>query len=249
MKTSPDPAISSSISTFDKRSVLTDITNNPSNYSSIQSKANAIMEDISIVATPSAHVNSHNISQKSRTRRTTKIVNQVATDLLKRINEFIDERDTHVQYHEGDLHGDIDTNLPQTFASSYLDEGDANYECQFCGANMWFSERLKRSAAEIIKHDVVHDVNIRLIRNGNSSGLDKKYNVPTTSELAALIVGDFDNSYTNRDIIVKRQCGALQRIAELHMAYLPLQYPLFFHYGHNGYDSSIEHAQESLSKT
>ncbi|KAI9074208.1 hypothetical protein K1719_043832 [Acacia pycnantha] len=216
--------------------------------------------------------------------------------------------DTHVQYHEGYLHGDIDTNLPHTFASSYLDEGDANYECQFCGANMWFSERLKRlkkserpqfniccchgkitvplqdppeelrqnhhfigsllppegnppvyaqlyiydtdnevsnristvrSAAEIIKHDVVHDVNIRLIRNGNSSGLDKKYNVPTTSELAALIVGDFDNSYTNRDIIVKRQCGALQRIDELHMAYLPLQYPLFFHYGDNGYDSSM----------
>ncbi|KAI9084423.1 hypothetical protein K1719_033613 [Acacia pycnantha] len=30
--------------------------------------------------------------------------------------------------------------------------------------------------------------------------------MPTTSELAALIVGDFDNSYTKRDIIVKRQC-------------------------------------------
>ncbi|KAK4253816.1 hypothetical protein QN277_010442 [Acacia crassicarpa] len=106
-----------------------------------------------------------------------------------------------------------------------------------------------RSAAEIIKRDVCPDVKIRLIRNVNASGLEKQYNLPTTSELAALIVGDFDNSYTKRDIIVKQQCGALQRIDELHMAYLPLQYPLFFHYGVNGYDSSMEHGQDSLLKT
>ncbi|KAK4252503.1 hypothetical protein QN277_014495 [Acacia crassicarpa] len=106
-----------------------------------------------------------------------------------------------------------------------------------------------RSAAEIMKHDVVHDVNIRLIRNGNSSGVGRPYDMPTASELAALIVGDFDNSYTSRDIIVKRQSGALQRIDELHIAYLPLQYPLFFHYGDNSYDSSIQHGQESLLTT
>ncbi|KAI9071370.1 hypothetical protein K1719_046670 [Acacia pycnantha] len=51
-----------------------------------------------------------------------------------------------------------------------------------------------RSATEILKHNVVHDVNIRLIRNGNSSGLGRQYNMSTASELAALIVGDFDNS-------------------------------------------------------
>ncbi|KAI9128852.1 hypothetical protein K1719_000335 [Acacia pycnantha] len=73
--------------------------------------------------------------------------------------------------------------------------------------------------------------------------------LPTTSELAALIVGDFDNSYTKRDIIVRKQSGDLQRINELHMAYLPLQYPLLFPYGNDGYDSSIEHVAETLSKT
>ncbi|KAI9108530.1 hypothetical protein K1719_020414 [Acacia pycnantha] len=70
-----------------------------------------------------------------------------------------------------------------------------------------------RSATEILKHNVVHDVNIRLIRNGNSSGLGRQYNMSTASELAALI------------------------------------YPLFLHYGDNGYDSSMEHGQESLLKT
>ncbi|KAI9092213.1 hypothetical protein K1719_027713 [Acacia pycnantha] len=106
-----------------------------------------------------------------------------------------------------------------------------------------------RKAAEIIKENVIHDVSIRLIRSSNSSGLSKQYNMPTTTELAALIVGDFDNSYTKRDIIVKRQCGELQRIDELHMTYLPLQYPLLFPYGDNEYDSTNQHAQESLSAT
>ncbi|KAI9110503.1 hypothetical protein K1719_018369 [Acacia pycnantha] len=217
------------------------------------------------------------------------------------------------------------------FRSTYLDDGDACHECQVCGAEMWFAERLKgvkknempqfgicccngkiivpllrrppkeleelffnkhsmqskiflknirtryvgvanldhniveilkecldkhncvvknyRKAGEIIKENVIHDVSIRLIRSSNSIGLSKQYSMPTTSELAALIVGDFDNSYTKKDIIVKRQCGKLQRIDELHMAYLPLQYPLLFSYGDNGYDSSNQHALESLSAT
>ncbi|KAI9084416.1 hypothetical protein K1719_033606 [Acacia pycnantha] len=204
------------------------------------------------------------------------------------------------------------------FRSTYLDDGDACHECQVCGAEMWFAERLKgqnyhfigsllppqgnppvyaqlyiydseneisnrmstascyvgvanldhniveilkeclgkhncvvknyRKAGETIKKNVIHDVSIRLIRSSNSIGLSKQYSMPTTSELAALIVGDFDNSYTKRDIIVKRQCGKLQRIDELHMAYLPLQYPLLFPNGDNGYDSSNQHALESLSK-
>ncbi|KAI9094507.1 hypothetical protein K1719_026732 [Acacia pycnantha] len=155
------------------------------------------------------------------------------------------------------------------FRSTYLDDGDACHECQVCGAEMWFAERLKgvkknempqfgqnhhfigsllppqgnppvyaqlyiydteneisnrmstasryvgvanldhniveilkecldkhncvvknyRKAGEIIKENVIHDVIIRLIRSSNSIGLSKQYSMPTTSELAALIVG------------------------------------------------------------
>ncbi|KAI9113978.1 hypothetical protein K1719_015229 [Acacia pycnantha] len=94
--------------------------------------------------------------------------------------------------------------------------------------------RQYRSAADIIKHNVFPDVSIRLIRSNNSTAMSNQYQLPTASELAALIVGDFDNSYTKRDIIVRKQSGDLQRIDELHMAYLPLQYPLLFPYGNNG---------------
>ncbi|KAI9117769.1 hypothetical protein K1719_011184 [Acacia pycnantha] len=115
-------------------------------------------------------------------------------------------------------------------------------QAQLCGQKL-------RKSREIIKENVIHDVSIRLFRSSNSIGLSKQYSMPTTSELAALIVGDFDNSYTKRDIIVKQQCGKLQRIDELHMAYLPLQDPLLFPYEDNGYDSSNQHALESLSAT
>ncbi|KAI9121462.1 hypothetical protein K1719_008495 [Acacia pycnantha] len=399
--TSPDPSCSAN-SMLGMRSVLTDVTNIKSVASSIQSKPNAETDNNSTVDTPSADINSSNILLKNRTRKPTKIVNQIATDLLKRINDVTDDRDTNVQSEQSNLLQHNNTILLSTFASSYLDEGDAVHDCQFCGANMWHSERLKRlkksdrpqfsiccghgkiivpllqhppkdlyelffnkhlplskkffksirvynnmfgftsmggrvdhsinskgggpytfvlsgqnhhfigsllppegkapvyaqlyiydtdnevsnristmsrngdaenldpiivnlikgcldkhnsivkqyrSAAKIIKNNVVKDVNIRLLRNGDSSGLGRQYDIPTASELAALIVGDFDNSYTNRDIIVKRQSGALQRIDELHMAYLPLQYPLFFHYGNNGYDPSIKHDEESLLNT
>ena len=73
--------------------------------------------------------------------------------------------------------------------------------------------------------------------------------MPTASEVVTLIVGDIERSYTKRDIIVRKDNDKLQRIDELHSAYLLLQYPIIFHYGDNGYDSAIQHSQESVSKT
>ncbi|KAI9078636.1 hypothetical protein K1719_039385 [Acacia pycnantha] len=205
-QTSPGIGQNPSVSNLASRSVLHDITNIQSSCSNIQSKQKKVTEDNDVDATPSC------------------------TD--------------HEQLQQQHKDPIIDITLPDTIQSSYLDEGDATYVCQFCGANMWLSEWLKsrngggenldpgivklikgcldrynsivkqyRCASEIIKHDVVHDVNIRLIRNSSSSGIGPQYNMPTASELAALI------------------------------------YPLFFHYGDNGYDPSIEHGKESLLTT
>ncbi|XP_016195314.1 uncharacterized protein LOC107636308 [Arachis ipaensis] len=54
------------------------------------------------------------------------------------------------------------------------------------------------------------------------------YNEPTVSEIAGLIIGDFDGSDTARDIIVQWRNGDLKRIHETHTLYWPLQYPLLF---------------------
>lgn len=57
-------------------------------------------------------------------------------------------------------------------------------------------------------------VRLRLIKNRNTDG--RTYNLPNTSEIAGLIVGDFDTQEGFRDIIVETQSKRFQRISELH---------------------------------
>ncbi|KAF7812042.1 ATP-dependent DNA helicase PIF1 [Senna tora] len=65
------------------------------------------------------------------------------------------------------------------------------------------------------------------------------YNLCTADEIAALIVGDFDPKNVERDIIVEERSGTLQRIDELHPLYLPMQYPLMFPRGEDGYQQDV----------
>ncbi|KAL6497618.1 hypothetical protein OROHE_027247 [Orobanche hederae] len=66
-------------------------------------------------------------------------------------------------------------------------------------------------------------------------------NLPTAPEVAALIVGDIDDQMDVRDIVVESRVGFLKCISELHPSYLPLQYPLLFPYGEDGYMIDIPH--------
>ncbi|XP_022013686.2 uncharacterized protein LOC110913143 [Helianthus annuus] len=61
------------------------------------------------------------------------------------------------------------------------------------------------------------------------------YNLPTCSEVAALIVDEPDLKIESRDIIVEKRSRDLKRISELHPSYLALQYPILFPYGDDGY--------------
>jgi len=64
------------------------------------------------------------------------------------------------------------------------------------------------------------NVKLRLIGRRGSDG--RRYNLPSVSEVAALVVGDFEPTNTDRDIIIESQNGQLQRINELNAAYLGL---------------------------
>lgn len=90
---------------------------------------------------------------------------------------------------------------------------------------------------------------LRLIKKRNHDG--RTYNLPTTSEVAALVVGDIDINVGNRDIIVQQQNGLLQRISELHPSYLPMHYPLIFTFGEDGYrdDIPVPMSSDRKSKT
>ncbi|XP_072073598.1 uncharacterized protein [Arachis hypogaea] len=80
-------------------------------------------------------------------------------------------------------------------------------------------------------------VKLRLLGKRGKDG--RRYNLPSTNEVAALIVGDFDINRTDRDIVVETQSHKLQRITQLNPAYLGLQYPLLFPYGEDGYKEEI----------
>ncbi|XP_020962284.1 uncharacterized protein LOC107606362 isoform X4 [Arachis ipaensis] len=96
-------------------------------------------------------------------------------------------------------------------------------------------------AFRMVKDSVAKDSNttvkLRLIGKREKDG--RRYNLPSTDEVAALIVGDFDIDKTDRDIVVETQSGRLQRINQLNPAYLGLQYPLLFPFGEDGYKEDI----------
>ncbi|XP_052623312.1 uncharacterized protein LOC111879408 [Lactuca sativa] len=98
---------------------------------------------------------------------------------------------------------------------------------------------------EDIKKNPEVDMKLRLIGRREQDG--RTYNLPTASEVAALIIGDISDSIEKRDIVVQTKDGSLQRISELHPSYLPLQYPLLFPYGDDGYSVDILHRGVSFT--
>ncbi|XP_035837130.1 uncharacterized protein LOC110926747 [Helianthus annuus] len=94
--------------------------------------------------------------------------------------------------------------------------------------------------------DHLHDnpnvsLKLRLISQRDRDG--RTYNLPTCSEVAALIVDEPNLKIESRDIIVEKRSGVLKRISELHPSYLALQYPILFPYGDDGYRINIPHRE------
>ncbi|XP_074299273.1 uncharacterized protein LOC141630336 [Silene latifolia] len=101
-----------------------------------------------------------------------------------------------------------------------------------------------RKVRDRLTENIDSEVSIKLISKRSSDG--RTYNLPTVSEVAALIEGDIGPHMEKRDIIVRRSCGGLQRIFELHPLYTPLQYPLLIPSGEDGYRSGILHSASSI---
>jgi hypothetical protein len=100
-----------------------------------------------------------------------------------------------------------------------------------------------RTARDTLKARNAPTVKLRILGKRNRDG--RRYNLPTASEVAALIVGDFDSSDFERDVVVEERSGALKRISILEPSYLPLQYPLLFPRGQDGYRKYIRYNETS----
>ncbi|XP_057760313.1 uncharacterized protein LOC130980674 [Arachis stenosperma] len=91
-----------------------------------------------------------------------------------------------------------------------------------------------------------HPSEIFSLKLYSQRNVDRNVQCPSCDEVAALIVGDFDSSDHGRDIIVRSTGGRLQRIYETHALYWPLQYPLLFPYGEDGYQPNIGYRGQQL---
>ena len=99
--------------------------------------------------------------------------------------------------------------------------------------------QLIKVAKEIFEqHD--EPANIRVVINENRRPVGehaRRYNSPMCDEVGVLMPNDNVN---NRDIVLHYRDGSLQRISELHRGYDPLQYPLLFSYGTDGWHINLK---------
>ncbi|XP_071726239.1 uncharacterized protein [Rutidosis leptorrhynchoides] len=96
-----------------------------------------------------------------------------------------------------------------------------------------------RMARDRFDINAVEPIKMKLIGSRTTDG--RSNNLPTTTEVAALIIGDLDGTTDKRDILLETQDKHLKRICELHPSYLALQYPLLFPYAEDGYRTDILH--------
>jgi hypothetical protein len=97
--------------------------------------------------------------------------------------------------------------------------------------------KIFRMARDRFREGNIHNLRLRLIESRLTDG--RVQNLPTCSEIAAIIVGDIGVDDAYRDVIVDYKEGGLQRINELHPSFMSLQYPLLFPYGEDGYRLGI----------
>ncbi|KAL8624599.1 hypothetical protein ACOMHN_045134 [Nucella lapillus] len=64
-----------------------------------------------------------------------------------------------------------------------------------------------------------------------------RFNAPVVGDVAVIMMDGYQGS--NRDIVLEERNSSIQRIKESHRSYDPLQYPVMFPYGEDGYHWSI----------
>lgn len=97
--------------------------------------------------------------------------------------------------------------------------------------------------------DSLESMNVKMRLISGRSTDPNTYNMPTCSEVAALLVGDIDEEFEERDIVVETKSRDLARISELHPAYLQLQYPILFPYGEDGYHIDLHLKRTTTTST
>ncbi|XP_074377532.1 uncharacterized protein LOC141719046 [Apium graveolens] len=143
----------------------------------------------------------------------------------------------------------------------YMDLGMLDKLCPYCKAIMWNNGRNKKSNkhvsptfsvycrnGQLYVYDTENEIENRkrAIPGSDSTDSDivkgadgRSNNVGPSNEVGALIVGDLEDSCGTRDIVVQTKTKQLQRIFETNAHSMPLQYPLLFPHGDEGFHLKI----------
>ncbi|XP_062183399.1 uncharacterized protein LOC133887455 isoform X2 [Phragmites australis] len=82
------------------------------------------------------------------------------------------------------------------------------------------------------------DVAIKLISSVKTH--DDRYSLPTSSELAGLLIGGSSANTSTFDVVVEAQPSQFKQISPIHPVLMSLQYPLLFPYGDKGFHTAIK---------
>ncbi|CAG7878574.1 unnamed protein product [Brassica rapa] len=135
--------------------------------------------------------------------------------------------------------------MGQTSAEGNLDEPTLALLIEMIDENNCLAKIFRRARDHY--ESVGSEFTIRLVQD---KGKGKEYDLPTTSEVAGLIVGDITSTIGQRDIVVQFQSDTLQQIRDDHPLYMSLQYPLLFPYGEYGFHPEIPlHLETGTSRT
>ncbi|CAN7079996.1 unnamed protein product [Brassica oleracea var. botrytis] len=135
--------------------------------------------------------------------------------------------------------------MGQTSAEGNLDVTTLERLIEMIDENNYLAKIFRRARDHY--ESVGQEFTIRLLQD---KGKGKEYDLPSTSEVACLIVGDMSSTIEVRDIVVQFQSDTLQQIHDDHPLYMSLQYPLLFPYGEYGFHPEISlHLETGTSRT
>nr|VDD51523.1 unnamed protein product [Brassica oleracea] len=129
-----------------------------------------------------------------------------------------------------------------------INNGSGPYVFQLCGENYHLIGGIlpapdKNPAfLQLYIHDPVNEIANRVAAYGKTGPTSQiRLDIHETDfPTAAIIIIYGCMTFEKRDIVIESTTGKLQRISELHPAYLPLQYPLLFPYGEDGFRLGID---------
>ena len=137
---------------------------------------------------------------------------------------------------------------PLSYAQLYIYEPRAALDVrmqQNVGLNHEIMRALQAMLSEHHQYVPLYHHTFEILRNYNPAndvevrlrltpGLDRqRYKLPMADEVAVILLGN--HSTEPRNIVLQLRCGPLHHISDLHPAYAPLQYPLLFPRGENGW--------------